>query len=132
MLLNYSVSFPGSCGCGQSSCNSCSSCNSSYQGVYTANTCNTAPQTTSTCGHQQACNGCVDITKAECIQYTGSNLTSTGINKYDDLNIILQKLDALKAIQDAKNANILAALNNLNTRLNALEPGADHAPYTLL
>lgn len=106
----------------------CYKCNST-QGVYSANVWNSSA--TTPCGHQQSCNGCIDITKGECIMYTGSNLTNTGINKHDDLNAILAKLDAIKAIQDTKNNSILNALNDINSRLNALE-GGTHAPYTLL
>ncbi len=114
--MNYSINFPNNCGCNN-------------QGVFSSNTWNHSPA--SNCGHPQACQGCLDIIKCECIIYTGSNLTSTGINKYDDLCTILTKLDAIKAIQDTKNTNILAALNDINDRLNVLED-ASHAPYTLL
>jgi hypothetical protein len=115
MNFTYNVSFPSACG-GQS--------------VYDINTPNETP-TQESCSHQSPCNGCVDIHKGECTQYTGSNLTNTGINKFDTLNTILQKLDAIKAIQDTKNANILSALNDINARLNILE-GGSHAPYTLI
>lgn len=128
MILNYSVSFPGDCGCGASG--HTSSCSQSDTGIYGANTQSTTTTNTS-CGHQQSCQGCVDVYDGKCTRYTGANMVSTGINNNDDLNIIIEKLDAIKSIQDTKNANILAALNDINDRLNILESG-DHAPYTLL
>lgn len=82
------------------------------------------------CGHTQACNGCLDIIKSECIRYTGPSLPALGIDQNDTLSIILSKLNSLKTIQDTKNSNLLAAINNLNTRLNA-STGSSHAPYTL-
>lgn len=122
--MNYSIQFPGLC-----------ACKGNNQGIYGTNMWNVngnQPTNTTSCGHQQACNGCIDVIKGICVLYTGSNLTSTGINKNDDLNTVVVKLDAIKAIQDQKNTNILAALNDINDRLNALEPGPDHPPYTLL
>lgn len=118
--MNYS----SNCGCGGTN-----------QGIYGTNLWNlngNQPGNQYSCGHQQQCNGCIDVIKGICVLYTGQNLTSTGINQNDNLNLILQKLDALKAIQDTKNTNILTALNDINTRLNALESGTDHTPYTLL
>lgn len=121
--MNYNICFPNNCGC-----------NSSNQGIYGTNAWNVNgnyPVNTSSCGHQQTCNECLDFIKGKCVLYTGSNLTNTGINKNDTLDVILPKLDALFAIQATKNANILAALNDINDRLNTLESGT-HAPYTLL
>lgn len=121
---NYVIKFPGFCGC-----------NSNHnQGVYGTNMWNVNgnnPSNTSSCGHQQACNECIDIVKDLCTFYLGPNLTNTGINTNDTLRVVLQKLDAIKAIQDTKNANILAALNDINDRLNDLESGS-HPPYTLI
>lgn len=120
-MYGYSIQFPGNCGCNQ--------------GIYGTNMWNVngnQSSNTSSCNHQQECNGCIDIVKGECALYTGSNLTNTGINKNDDLNTILAKLDAIKAVQDTKNTNILNALNDINSRLNALEGGTPHAAYTLL
>lgn len=128
--MNYSLNFPGNCGC-----------NSRQQGIYGTNMWNVngnQPGNQYSCGHQQNCNGCIDIVKALCVLYTGSNLVNTGINQNDNLNTILTKLDALKAIQDTKNTNILAALNDINDRLNVIEDSLDlgedgeHDPYTLL
>jgi len=90
------------------------------------------------CGHQQACNACIDVIKGLCVLYGGPNLSNTGINQNDDLNTVITKLDAIKAIQDTKNTNILAALNDINDRLNVIElaipiiGGGVHIPYTLL
>lgn len=128
-MSNYTINFPGFCGCGQK------------QGIYGTNMWNVngnQPGNQYGCGHQQACNGCVDVIKGICVLYTGSNLTSTGINQNDDLNTALSKLNAIKAIQDTKNDNILAALNDLNDRMNVVETenstpgGGSHPPYTLL
>src|SRR5688572_5280726 len=112
--MNYTISFPGHCGC------------HSKQGIYGTNMWNPNymyPNNSQACGHQQACNDCLDIIKGICVWYTGTNLTNTGINQNDTLNLVLQKLDALWAIQNTKNTNILAALNDINDRLNALEVG---------
>lgn len=104
--------------------------------IYNTNISSPSYQTQTTepvsCSHQQDCNGCVDAVKSICVIYTGLNLVSTGINTNDNLEDILVKLDAIKAIQDVKNANILVALNDINDRLNALESGSDHDPYTLI
>jgi hypothetical protein len=130
--MNYSIYFPNSCGC------------NSNQGIYGTNMWNingNTPGNQYSCGHQQACNGCIDTPKSVCVIYAGQgavNLVNTGINVNDTLTTILQKLDAIKAIQDTKNTNLLAAINDLNTRVNALETdagipgGGSHTPYTLL
>lgn len=118
--MGYSVNFPCNCG--------------ANQGIYGTNMWHVNgnnPGNTHSCGHQQACNGCLDIIKGECIIYNAANLTSTGINQNDDLNTILSKLNAIKAIQDTKNSNILLALNDINDRLNILE-SASHPPYVLI
>lgn len=111
------------------------SCGCNSQGIYGTNMWNingNQPGNQYSCGHQQACNECIDVIKGICVLYTGSNLTNTGINQNDTLNTILSKLDVLQQTQATKNTNILAALNSINDRLNALESGPDHAPYTLL
>src|SRR5687767_1209062 len=103
--MNYQIYFPNSCSC------------NSNQGIYGTNMWNVngnTPGNQYSCGHQQACNGCIDVVKGICVLYTGSNLVNTGINQNDDLNTVLAKLDALFAIQAAKNTNILAALNDIN------------------
>jgi len=121
--MNYSIYFPNSCSC------------NSNQGIYGTNMWNVngnQPGNQYSCGHQQACNGCIDIIKDICTLYLGANLVNTGINTNDDLRVIFQKLDAIKAIQDTKNTNLLAAINDLNTRVNTLAGGTPHPPYTLL
>ena len=50
---------------------------------------------------------------------------------HDTLSEILAQLDSNKQAQDLKNTAILAALNDINDRLNVLED-ADHPPYTLV
>lgn len=119
----YNNNYPGNCGC------------TGKSGIYGTNMWNingNQPGNQYSCGHQQACNGCIDVVKGTCLLYTGSNLTNTGINQNDDFNTVIAKLDAIKAIQDTKNANILIALNDINDRLNALEIGVDHPPYTII
>ena len=129
--MNYSIYFPNNCGCNNN------------QGIYGTNMWNVngnQPGNQTSCTHQQACNGCIDIIKDICVLYQGGNLVNTGINNNDTLRTILSKLDALFAIQNTKNTNILTALNNLNSRVNALElavippipGGGAHPPYTLL
>lgn len=90
------------------------------------------------CSHSQSCNGCIDIIKDICTAYQGPNLVNTGINQNDTFRVVITKIDTLFAIQAAKNANILAILNDINSRLNVLElengtpGGGNHSPYTLL
>lgn len=68
-----------------------------------------------------------------CVTYNGPTLTNLGITKdVDTLNDILAKLDNIKQAQDLKNQKLLDNINSINTRLNALESGTDHDPYTLL
>jgi hypothetical protein len=135
-MSTYCINFPH-CGCNSG----CGCSGNRNQGIYGTNMWNVngnTPGNQYTCGHQQACNGCIDIIKDICVLYLGSNLTNTGINQNDTLRTILAKLDALFAIQATKNANILAALNDINDRLNVVETenatpgGGSHPPYTLL
>lgn len=135
------ISFSGHCGCGHS--HGHGHHHHHNHGIYGTNMWNVngnQPGNQPGCGHQQACNGCVDVIKGICVLYTGPNLTSTGINQNDDFNTVVSKLNAIKAIQDTKNTNILTALNDLNSRVNALElavippivGGGSHPPYTLI
>ncbi len=127
--MNYSIYFPNNCGC-----------NGNSQGFYGTNGSGNwnNPGNSPSCGHPQACDDCLDIIKGQCVRYTGANLGNTGINQNDTLNLILQKIDAVFAVQNTKNTNLLAAINDLNTRTNALETdagipgGGSHPPYTLL
>lgn len=120
--MNYNFNLSGNCGCNSTS------------GMYGTNMWNVngnTPGNQTSCGHQQACNGCIDVVKGICLLYTGVNKANTGINRNDDFDTVVAKLDAIKAIQDTKNANILAALNDINARINVIDSGT-HAPYTLL
>ena len=121
--MNFNFNNPG-CGCGAN--------RQSFYGTNMWNVNGNTPGNQQSCGHQQACNGCIDIVKGTCLLYTGANQTSTGINQNDDFNTVVQKLNAIKAIQDTKNANILAALNDINDRINTLAGGTPHPPYTLI
>lgn len=132
--MNYFNSY-GSSDCG---------CNNSNQGIYGTNMWNVngnQPGNQYSCSQQQACNGCIDVIKGICVLYTGTNLINTGINQNDDLNTIMGKIDAFKAILDTRsttqdstqaitNRTILSILNDINNRLVALE-GVAHIPYTL-
>ncbi len=51
--------------------------------------------TISTCPPEDTCDACKEITKSQCIKYTGNNLTSLGIVKGDTLNDILIKLNII-------------------------------------
>ncbi len=51
--------------------------------------------TISTCPPEDTCDACKEITKSQCVKYTGNNLTSLGIVKGDTLNDILIKLNII-------------------------------------
>lgn len=122
--MNYGIFFPNNC-----------SCNSQNQGIYGTNMWNVNgnnPVNSTGCGHQQACNSCIDYPRGKCVIYTGTNLVNTGINQNDTLDVALAKIDTVISIQNQKFTNILAALNDINTRINTLAGGTPHAPYTLL
>ena len=51
--------------------------------------------TISTCPPEDSCDACKEITKSQCVKYTGNNLTSLGIVKGDTLNDILIKLNII-------------------------------------
>jgi hypothetical protein len=125
--MSYTVFYPDNCGC-----------NGSYKGIYGTNIWNPnymKPNTNNACGHQIACGDCIDDVKSKCVYYTGPNLVNTGINQNDILDLVLQKLDAIKQVQDQKFIKVLANLNDINDRLNALESisgDPPHPPYTLL
>lgn len=117
--MNFSLS---TCGCGGNT------------GMYSTNMWNVngnQPGNQGSCHRPQNCDGCTDTFKATCILYNGPNRVNTGINKNDNLDLIIQKLDALQEVQALKNTNILLALNDINTRLNTIT-GGSHDPYSLL
>lgn len=51
--------------------------------------------TVSTCPPEDTCDACKEITKSQCIKYTGDDLASLGVDKGDTLNEILIKLDII-------------------------------------
>lgn len=51
--------------------------------------------TISTCPPEDSCEACKEITKSQCIKYTGDDLASLGINKGDTFNDILIKLNII-------------------------------------
>lgn len=92
----------------------------------------------------QPCNPCTTtevckkVIPSQCIGYDGVNLSNLNIVAPSNLKAIVQKIDTeigtLKtqnALDAATKAAILAALNNINTRLNLLEPGVDQPPYVI-
>ena len=51
--------------------------------------------TISTCPPEDTCDACKEITKSQCIKYTGEDLTTLGIENGDTLNEILIKLNLI-------------------------------------
>ena len=51
--------------------------------------------TISTCPPQDTWDSCKEITKSQCIKYTGEDLTTLGIENGDTLSQILIKLEAI-------------------------------------
>lgn len=51
--------------------------------------------TISTCPDDNSCDACKEITKSQCIKYTGEDLTTLGIENGDTLSQILIKLEAI-------------------------------------
>jgi hypothetical protein len=58
-----------------------------------SNTCKTI--TISTCPDDNSCDACKEITKSQCIKYTGEDLTTLGVENGDTLSQILIKLEAI-------------------------------------
>lgn len=85
---------------------------------------------------------CLKKIPAKCTIYKGPNLANIGLANDISVELILSVMDVAignlktqatldKADQAVKNANILAALNSINTRLNTLAGGTPHAPYII-
>lgn len=51
--------------------------------------------TISTCPPEDTCDACKEITKSQCIKYTGEDLTTLGVENGDTLSQILIKLEAI-------------------------------------
>lgn len=51
--------------------------------------------TISTCPNDSTCDACKEIVKSQCIKYTGDDLATLGIDKGDNLNQILIKLNLI-------------------------------------
>ena len=51
--------------------------------------------TISTCPPEDTCDACKEITKSQCIKYTGEDLTILGVENGDTLSQILIKLEAI-------------------------------------
>lgn len=115
--------------CGQSVCN-CSN------PIYSQNWYNT--QSCAPCSTNVVCKKSIP---AKCTFYNGSNLSNLGLLSNIDIELILFTVNQVigninstrlidNSAQNLKNVNILTALNDINSRLNALE-GASHVPYTI-
>jgi hypothetical protein len=116
--------------CGYSICN-CPSV------TYSQNWYNT--QSCTPCSTTEVCKKNIP---AKCTFYKGSNLANLGLTTNINIELILYTIDLLigslnsnrtldNAAQVTKNTNILTALNDINDRLNTLEGGAPHDPYTI-
>ena len=53
------------------------------------------PITISNCPPDDSCEACKEITKSQCIKYTGDDLASLGVETGDTLNEILTKLNVI-------------------------------------
>lgn len=77
---------------------------------------------------------CKKKVPAFCTYYQGPNLTyiglTTDINVELILTTIVNTIQVSKAEQDTKNANILAALNDINSRIVSIT-GEAHPAYTI-
>jgi hypothetical protein len=49
----------------------------------------------SECPPEHTCDSCKEITKSQCIKYTGEDLTTLGVENGDTLSQILIKLEAI-------------------------------------
>lgn len=85
---------------------------------------------------------CIKKIPAKCTIYKGPNLANIGLGSDISVELILSVMDIAignaaiaaaldKANQTIKNANILLALNDINTRLNTLAGGTPHVPYII-
>ena len=120
-----------SCSCGNNPCQ----CNNP---TYTYNWYNTANYPCNPCSTTTICKKKVP---AKCVEYRGPNLTLLSLTTNVDVELIISTMVSFLGtlqdtvannliLQNTKNANILAALNDINTRLNVLEGGI-HPPYTI-
>jgi hypothetical protein len=114
--------------CGNSAC----TCNTP---VYSYNWYNIDNQPCSTCSDTTVCKKKVP---AKCSIYNGTLLTELNLDAGANVEEILAAINTIlgnyansDTSQTYKNNNILAALNDINDRLNALEGGTAHAPYTI-
>lgn len=113
--------------CGYSICQ----CNQTYN----YNWYNTAGLPCTTCPGTIVC---AKKVPAKCTIYNGVNLDAIGEVTNTDVEIIIASINSVignlqvaDQQQGLTNAAILVILNDINTRLNALEGGPDHAAYTL-
>lgn len=81
---------------------------------------------------------CAKTIPSQCVGYDGANLSNLNLSAPVSLKVIVQKIDteigALKqqnALDAVTKANIQAALNDINNRLNTIEGGTPHAPYVI-
>lgn len=101
-------------GCGQASVN---------QGVYGSNMWN-INSLTGPCSPKLPCKGCVDIINARCTVYTGPNKPGTGIDKNDDLETIINKIEQIKLAQDNRFQALYETLEALQEQIDNLQPAS--------
>ena len=114
--------------CGNNVC-TCNNKNYSY------NWYNIDNQPCTTCSDTPVCKKKIP---AKCVFYNGTLLTALNIEAPANVEDILAAINTALSnytnsgiTQTYTNNNILAALNDINDRLNALEGGTPHAPYTI-
>jgi hypothetical protein len=113
--------------CGQSNC----SCDKHYS----FNWYNIDDQPCTSCGTSTVCKKKIP---AKCSIYHGAILSALNLEEGANVEEILEAINTLlenattnKAIQEQKNNTIVAALNDINSRINALAGGTPHADYTI-
>lgn len=94
-----------------------------------------------TCAPCSTTEVCKKVIPAKCTFYKGSNLSDLGLTTDVNVQAVLYAINVVvgeikasillnKNSQQDTNANILAALNDINSRLNVLE-GGSHPAYTI-
>lgn len=78
---------------------------------------------------------CKKTIPSQCVGYDGVNLSNINLIAPTNLKAIVQKIDSeignLKSFDSTLKSSLQTILNDINDRLNALEGGTPHDPYTL-
>lgn len=116
-------------------CNTCGQSICQCTPTYSYNWYNTDGQPCTTCSSTPIC---AKQIPAKCTIYNGVNLAGLSLSSPIDIETVIATIDVvinniqiLNQEQAAKNINILANLNDINTRLNTLAGGTPHDPYTI-